>query len=53
MSGITEGARAVFHNVFVKELKDGIIPGMGEWYTNMWERGVRFHYVVSFSSTLN
>ncbi|KAF7770671.1 hypothetical protein Agabi119p4_6645 [Agaricus bisporus var. burnettii] len=45
MSGITEGARAVFHNVFVKELKDGIIPGMGEWYTNMWERGVRFHYV--------
>lgn len=52
MSGITEGARAVFHNVFVKELKDGIIPGMGEWYTKMWERGVRFHYVVSFSSTL-
>lgn len=51
MSGITEGARAVFHNVFVKELKDGIIPGMGEWYTNMWERGVRFHYVVSPSKS--
>jgi hypothetical protein len=47
-SGILSGARAVFHNVFVKELGDIIIPGMGEWYTEMWNRGVRFHYVVSF-----
>jgi hypothetical protein len=22
---------------------------MGEWYTKMWSRGVRFHYVVSYS----
>ncbi|KAF9448927.1 hypothetical protein P691DRAFT_791824 [Macrolepiota fuliginosa MF-IS2] len=44
-SGVPEGARAVFHNVFVKELKDGVIPGMGEWYSGMWDRGVRFHYV--------
>jgi len=46
-SGVTEGARIAFHNVFVRELKDGVIPGMGEWYTNMWNKGVRFHYVVN------
>ena len=46
-SNIMSGARAVFHNVFVKELKDIVIPGMGEWYNEMWKRGVRFHYVVS------
>lgn len=51
MSGVTEGARAVFHNVFVKELKDGVIPGMGEWYSSMWRRGVRFHYVVRDSAS--
>jgi hypothetical protein len=46
-SGILSGARAVFHNVFVKDLRDSVIPGMGEWYAGMWSRGVRFHYVVS------
>ncbi|KAK7005810.1 hypothetical protein R3P38DRAFT_3404535 [Favolaschia claudopus] len=45
LSNVLHGARAVFHNVFVKEFKEIIIPGMGEWYTDMWERGVRFHYV--------
>ncbi|PPQ85263.1 hypothetical protein CVT25_010036 [Psilocybe cyanescens] len=44
-SGILSGARAVFHNVFVKDLRDNVIPGMGEWYAAMWSRGVRFHYV--------
>lgn len=47
LSHILSGARAVFHNVFVKELKENVIDGMGDWYTAMWERGVRFHYVVS------
>ena len=47
LSNILSGARAVFHNVFVKDLRDNVIPGMGEWYTKMWSRGVRFHYVVS------
>lgn len=46
LSGILLGARAVFHNVFVKDLQDNIIPGMGEWYNGLWEKGVRFHYVV-------
>ncbi|KAH9893538.1 hypothetical protein C8Q73DRAFT_697378 [Cubamyces lactineus] len=45
LSGIMAGARAVFHNVFVKDLRDSVIRGMGDWYTNMWRRGVRFHYV--------
>ena len=48
MSGILSGARAAFHNVFVKDLNDSIIPGMGDWYMGMWRRGVRFHYVVSY-----
>jgi hypothetical protein len=47
ISNILSGARAVFRNVFVKELKDSVIPGMGEWYRGMWDRGIRFHYVVS------
>jgi hypothetical protein len=50
LSGVHCGARAVFHNVFVKDLEENLIPGMGEWYTEMWHRGVRFHYVVSFLS---
>ncbi|KAF9525117.1 hypothetical protein CPB83DRAFT_885775 [Crepidotus variabilis] len=44
-AGILGGARAAFHNVFVKDLKDAVIPGMGEWYAMMYSRGVRFHYV--------
>jgi hypothetical protein len=48
LSNIHCGARAVFQNVFVKDLEDNLIPGMGEWYSDMWRRGVRFHYVVSF-----
>jgi hypothetical protein len=46
LANVLHGARAVFHNVFVKEFKEIVIPGMGEWYTGMWRRRVRFHYVV-------
>ncbi|KAF9219718.1 hypothetical protein BS17DRAFT_374303 [Gyrodon lividus] len=45
MSRVLDGARAIFHNVFVKDLEETVIPGMGEWYDKMWKRGVRFHYV--------
>lgn len=48
LANVLSGARTVFHNVFVKEFKEIVIPGMGEWYTGMWRRGVRFHYVVSY-----
>lgn len=47
MSGILNGAKAAFYNVFVKDLNDIVIPGMSEWYSALWKRGVRFHYVVS------
>ena len=49
LSNVISGARAVFYNVFVKELKDIVIPGMGELYRRMWNKGVRFHYVVSWT----
>jgi phosphatidate phosphatase APP1 len=49
MSNIVAGARTIFRNVFVRDLKEAVIPGMGEWYYNMWNQGVRFHYVVSSS----
>ncbi|KAL4066145.1 hypothetical protein V8B97DRAFT_1934329 [Scleroderma yunnanense] len=45
MSRVLDGARAVFHNVFVKDLEETVIPGMAEWYGALWGRGVRFHYV--------
>ncbi|OJA21189.1 hypothetical protein AZE42_01367 [Rhizopogon vesiculosus] len=45
LSNIPSGARAVFRNVFVKDLEETQIPEMGSWYKLMWERGVRFHYV--------
>ncbi|KIK81754.1 hypothetical protein PAXRUDRAFT_15067 [Paxillus rubicundulus Ve08.2h10] len=45
MSRIPDGARAIFHNVFVKDLEETVIPEMGEWYDKMWKRGVCFHYV--------
>jgi hypothetical protein len=51
MSGILSGTKAAFYNVFVRDLSEGIIPGMSEWYSEMWKRGVRFHYVVSTSHT--
>jgi hypothetical protein len=49
LSGVHCGARAVFQNVFVRDLHENLIPGMAEWYSEMWRRGVRFHYVVSLS----
>ncbi|KAI0027425.1 hypothetical protein K488DRAFT_61603 [Vararia minispora EC-137] len=45
LSSILSGARSVFYNVFVRDLKENVIKGMGEWYQEMWARGVRFHYV--------
>ncbi|KAG6847791.1 hypothetical protein H0H93_005983 [Arthromyces matolae] len=53
LSNILSGARTVFQNVFVKDLKENIIPGMGEWYTSMWSQGARFHYVVGFLAYVN
>ena len=46
VSNILQGARAVFKNVFVRDLEELSVPGMARWYTALSERGVRFHYVV-------
>lgn len=46
MANVLAGARAIFYTVFVQNLADIVIPGMGDWYTRMWQRGARFHYVV-------
>ena len=46
ISRVLDGARAIFNQVFVKDLEDTVIPEMGEWYDTMWKLGVRFHYVV-------
>ena len=45
-ANVLSGARAIFYTVFVQSLVEIVIPGMGDWYTKMWQRGARFHYVV-------
>jgi phosphatidate phosphatase APP1 len=45
-ANILAGARAIFYTVFVQDLVELVIPGMGDWYDKMWRRGARFHYVV-------
>jgi hypothetical protein len=50
IANVLAGTRTIFHTVFVRNLVEIIIPGMGDWYTKMWERGARFHYVVRPSS---
>lgn len=47
VSGILHGVRAVFRNVFVRPVGELGVPGMPEWYREMHEQGVSFHYVVS------
>ncbi|KAL8830702.1 MAG: hypothetical protein Q9191_001284 [Dirinaria sp. TL-2023a] len=44
-SGIGNGAKEIFRNVFIRELSDLTIPGVKEWYSNMASTGAQFHYV--------
>lgn len=44
-SAISSGAREIFRNVFIRDLSDLTIDGVKEWYNNMSEMGVKFHYV--------
>lgn len=44
-SGIGNGAKDIFRNVFIRELHDLTIEGVKEWYGSMAQRGVQFHYV--------
>lgn len=44
-SAISSGAREIFRNVFIRDLNDLTIEGVKEWYNNMAQHGVKFHYV--------
>lgn len=43
-SSISLGAREIFRNTFVRDLKDLTIEGVREWYGELHKMGVRFHY---------
>lgn len=43
-SNISGGAREIFRNTFVRELRDLSIEGVREWYTEMHDMGVSLHY---------
>ncbi|EJT96583.1 hypothetical protein DACRYDRAFT_120013 [Dacryopinax primogenitus] len=44
-TGVLLGAKQVFHNVFVRHLDELVLDGVGEWYREMEQWGVGFHYV--------
>jgi phosphatidate phosphatase APP1 len=44
-SAIASGAREIFRNTFIRDLRDLTIPGVKEWYTKMASLGVQLHYV--------
>ena len=44
-SAISNGAREIFKNTFIRELGDLTIQGVKEWYAKMVEMGVKMHYV--------
>ncbi|GAP88924.1 putative actin patch protein [Rosellinia necatrix] len=43
-SNIALGAKEIFRNTFVRELKDLTIDGVTDWYTSIHNMGVRIHY---------
>ncbi|KAF3769724.1 hypothetical protein M406DRAFT_284171 [Cryphonectria parasitica EP155] len=43
-SSISMGAREIFRNTFIRDLKDLSIEGVREWYGELYKMGVSFHY---------
>ena len=43
-SNISSGAREIFRNTFVRDLRDLCVDGVREWYTEMHNLGVSMHY---------
>ncbi|KAI1749252.1 hypothetical protein F4782DRAFT_514578 [Xylaria castorea] len=43
-SNIALGAKEIFRNTFVRELKDLTINGVKDWYNGLHDMGVRIHY---------
>lgn len=44
-SAISSGAREIFRNTFIRELRDLHIEGVQGWYNRMADLGAKFHYV--------
>ena len=44
-SAIAGGAKEIFRNTFIRELQDLTIQGVKEWYTKLYNMGVKLHYV--------
>ncbi|KAK1510327.1 uncharacterized protein CCOS01_15158 [Colletotrichum costaricense] len=43
-SNISGGAKEIFRNTFVRELKDLTVEGVREWYNELHSMGVSMHY---------
>ncbi|OTA60072.1 actin patch protein 1 [Hypoxylon sp. EC38] len=43
-SNIALGAKEIFRNTFVRELRDLTVDGVREWYTTLYNLGVSIHY---------
>ncbi|OHE98681.1 hypothetical protein CORC01_05947 [Colletotrichum orchidophilum] len=43
-SNISDGAKEIFRNTFVRELKDLTVDGVREWYNELHAMGVSMHY---------
>ncbi|KAJ0114209.1 hypothetical protein J7T55_008045 [Diaporthe amygdali] len=43
-SSISLGAREIFRNTFIRDLKDLTVAGVEEWYGELHRMGVSFHY---------
>ncbi|RYC56815.1 hypothetical protein CHU98_g9385, partial [Xylaria longipes] len=43
-SNIALGAKEIFRNTFVRELKDLTINGVKDWYNGLHDMGVKIHY---------
>ncbi|ROV90651.1 hypothetical protein VMCG_10037 [Cytospora schulzeri] len=43
-SSISLGAREIFRNTFIRDLKELAVDGVREWYGELYKMGVSFHY---------
>ncbi|TKX20516.1 hypothetical protein C1H76_7326 [Elsinoe australis] len=44
-SAVTRGAREIFRNAFIRDLKELTVEGVKEWYNKLADMGVQVHYV--------
>lgn len=44
-SAISSGAKEIFRNTFIRDLADLTVDGVKEWYTRLYNMGVKLHYV--------